>query len=103
MIGSGGTLVELLDDTVSLLLPVSRDEIRMAVASLKAGKLINAYRGGNAGNLDAVLDAIEAIARYAEQHNDSLLELDVNPLLVTPDAAVAVDAFIRHCERPGSN
>ena len=42
-----------------------------------------------------ILDAIEAIAAYAIDNNDSLLELDVNPLLVTPDAAIAVDAFIR--------
>jgi hypothetical protein len=31
----------------------------------------------------------------AKANNDRLLELDVNPLLVTPDAAIAVDAFIR--------
>ena len=95
LVGTGGTLVELLDDTVSLLLPVSRKEIKVAVASLQAGALIHGYRGGPAGDLDAVLDAIEAIARYAETNSDALIELDVNPLIVTPHAAVAADALIR--------
>lgn len=95
LIGTGGTLVELLDDTVSLLLPVSRSDIEAAIDSLKAAKIINGYRGAAAADMTSVIDAIEAIAAYAEAHEDSLLELDVNPLLVTPDAAIAVDAFIR--------
>ncbi|MGI9271665.1 MAG: acetate--CoA ligase family protein [Woeseiaceae bacterium] len=95
LIGTGGTLVELLDDTVSLLLPVSRNDIASALDSLKAAKIINGYRGGATADIGLVLDAIEAIAAYAVAHKDSLMELDVNPLLVTPDAAIAVDAFIR--------
>jgi hypothetical protein len=88
-------LVELIHESASLLLPVQREEIRAAIQSLKAHKLIEGYRGKSAGDIDAVVDAIEAIARYALAHNDSLLELDVNPLCVLPDGAVAVDAFIR--------
>jgi acetyl-CoA synthetase len=95
LIGTGGVLVELLDDTVSLLLPVQREEARMALASLKAGALLGGYRGGPAGDVEAALDAIEAIAAFATEHADSLLELDVNPLLVTPQGAIAADALIR--------
>jgi len=95
LVGSGGTLVELLDDTVSLLLPASRVEIAQAIDSLKIARVINAYRGGMAGDMEAVLDAVEAITHYAEANQDRLLELDVNPLLITPHGAIAVDAFIR--------
>jgi len=95
LIGTGGTLVELLNDTVSLLLPVQRAEIAAAVSSLKAGTLINAYRGRSSGDLEATLTAIESIAAFATVHEDTLHELDVNPLLVTPTGAVAVDALIR--------
>ncbi|MDA1064583.1 MAG: acetate--CoA ligase family protein, partial [Proteobacteria bacterium] len=98
LIGTGGTLVELVRDTKSLLLPVQRHEIADALDGLMAGALINGYRGAAAGDREAVLDAIEAIAAFALQHSDTLLELDVNPLLVTPQAAVAVDAFIRRLE-----
>jgi acetyl-CoA synthetase len=95
LIGTGGTMVELLDDTVSLLLPASRDDIAAAIQSLKVARIIEGFRGGIAGDMNAVLDAVEAIVKYAVANSDRLLELDVNPLLVTPDAAIAVDAFIR--------
>ncbi|MGI9222286.1 MAG: acetate--CoA ligase family protein [Woeseiaceae bacterium] len=95
LIGTGGTLVELLDDTVSLLLPASRGDIEQAVNSLKISKVINGYRGQTPGDMNAVLDAVEAVADFAVANNDRLQEMDVNPLLVTPDAAIAVDAYIR--------
>ena len=95
LVGTGGTLVELVRDTQSLLLPVTREEIAVVLDSLIAGALIKGYRGAAAGDREATLDAIEAIASYAMENSETLLELDVNPLLVTPQAAVAVDAFIR--------
>jgi acyl-CoA synthetase (NDP forming) len=95
LIGAGGTLVELVDDTVSLLLPVRRDDVATAIRSLKVMKLIESWRGGESGDFDGVVDAVCAIADYATEHNATLVELDVNPLIVTPDRAVAVDAVIR--------
>jgi acetyl-CoA synthetase len=94
-IGAGGILVELLDDSVSLLLPVQREEIHAAIRTLRVYALIKGYRGKVAGDLESVIDAIEGIARYAATHNDSLLELDVNPLCVLTDGTTAADAFIR--------
>lgn len=95
LIGAGGTLVELLADTASLLLPAQRSDIAAALESLKVSTLLHGYRGGPAGDIEAVLDAIEAIAAYAVANADTLQELDVNPLLVTASGAVAVDALIR--------
>ncbi len=102
LIGTGGTQVELLNDTVSLLLPVQRTDIEAAISTLKASTLINAYRGGRSGNLEATLDAIESITVFAMSHAHKLHELDVNPLLVTPASAVAVDALISFYKRDRS-
>jgi len=95
LIGAGGTLVELIDDTVSLLLPVSEQEIRDGLRRLRVARLIDSYRGGAAGDMDAVVAAVRAIADYAVAHNAVLAELDVNPLIVLPKGAVAVDALVR--------
>ena len=95
LLGAGGTLVELLDDTVSLLLPVQRQEIHAALKSLKVAQLVAAYRGGACGDFDAIIDAVEAVAAYAHANNASLVELDINPLIVMPHGVMAVDAFIR--------
>lgn len=95
LLGAGGSLVELLDDTVSLLLPVQRQEIHEALKNLKVAKLINGYRGRHGGDFEAILDAVEAVAGYALLNNASLAELDVNPLVVMPHGVMAVDAFVR--------
>jgi acyl-CoA synthetase (NDP forming) len=96
VIGAGGILTELLKDSTTLLLPTSRAEIERALSSLKVAKLIDGFRG-RSGDRAAVIAAIEAVARFAAAHRDTIEELDVNPLLVLPpgQGAIAVDALIR--------
>jgi acetate---CoA ligase (ADP-forming) len=94
VVGAGGILTELLQDSATLLLPTNRSEIETALKSLKVWKLIAGFRG-KTGDSEATIGAIESIARFAEAHADTLEELDVNPLLVLPEGAVAVDALIR--------
>jgi hypothetical protein len=47
------------------------------------------------GDRKAAIDAIMAVAAYAERERDTLVELDVNPVLILEQGAVAVDAMIR--------
>ena len=95
VLGSGGILVELVGDSRLLLLPVTSDEIREAILSLKVAALLRGYRGKPAGDVAAAVDAALAIQRFALDQGDRLLELDVNPLMVCPHGAVAVDVLIR--------
>jgi acetate---CoA ligase (ADP-forming) len=94
VIGAGGVLTELLKDSVTLLLPTSHEEITRALQSLKVWKLVEGFRG-KSGDQQAVIAAIMAVAAFAKAHGATIEELDVNPLLVLPRGAVAVDAFIR--------
>jgi acetate---CoA ligase (ADP-forming) len=96
VIGAGGVLTELLKDTVTLLLPTSREEIERALPRLKAWKLVEGFRG-RSGDRAAVVRAIEALASFAEANRGRIEEVDVNPLVVLPtgQGAVAVDALIR--------
>jgi len=94
-VGAGGVLVELMRDTVTLLLPTGRAEVREALRSLRIWPLLAGYRNRPAADVDAVVDAVLALAGYARVHQDTLMELDVNPLLVRPDGAVAVDVLVR--------
>jgi acyl-CoA synthetase (NDP forming) len=100
VVGSGGILVELMRDSTALLLPTSRPAVAEALASVKAAKLLSGYRTGRKGDFEAAVDAVMAVAGYAEAHRDRLVELDVNPLLVLPagKGVVAVDALIRMAE-----
>jgi acyl-CoA synthetase (NDP forming) len=96
VIGAGGILVELIADSVSLLLPVNRAAIAEAINSLTVAKLLTGFRGSPPGDINAVIDATLGIAAFAEAHWDTLLEVDINPLMVLPkgQGVVAVDALI---------
>jgi acyl-CoA synthetase (NDP forming) len=101
VLGSGGVLVELLRDSATLLLPTDRRAVADAIAGLKGAPLLAGFRGRPKGDMEAVVDAVMAVAAFAMAHRASLAELDVNPLLVMPEGhggpagAVAVDALIR--------
>jgi hypothetical protein len=93
--GSGGILVELLKDAASLLLPVHRADVERAFDTLKLSHLVHGFRGKPKGDRTAAIDAIMAVAAFADAHRDTLVELDANPVLILEHGAVAVDAMIR--------
>jgi succinyl-CoA synthetase beta subunit len=95
-IGSGGILVELLKDSHTLLIPASTQEIEGAVKSLKSAPLLEGYRGRPKADIDATVQAIDAIQQFAIANSGSLLELDVNPLLIGAqgEGVFAADALI---------
>jgi acyl-CoA synthetase (NDP forming) len=95
-LGSGGVLVELLQDAQTLLIPATRAEIESALQALRSAPLLRGYRGRPAADVEALLDAIMAVQGYAVAQADSLFELDVNPLLVgaVGQGVFAADALI---------
>jgi acetyl-CoA synthetase len=96
-LGAGGVFVELLRDSVTLLLPVTRADLLQALQTLQMWPMVTGYRGRAHGDVEALLDAVQATVAYATAHADRLLELDVNPLLVLPvgRGVLAVDVLIR--------
>jgi acyl-CoA synthetase (NDP forming) len=96
-IGAGGILVELLDDAAILTLPATEEAIREAIAGLKAGRLLDGYRGRPKGDVAALADIVAAAASYVVANASKLEELDINPIMVLPEGhgAVAADALIR--------
>ncbi|WP_164662254.1 acetate--CoA ligase family protein [Tropicibacter sp. Alg240-R139] len=94
-IGAGGVLTEVLQDTQSLLVPSSQDHIKQALNRLKCAPLLHGYRGKLAADLDAIVIAVDAVQTYVLANADTLAEVEINPLICTANAAVAVDALIR--------
>jgi len=95
-LGSGGELVELLRDSVTLLLPASRDDIEAALEELKSAPLLAGYRGRPPGDRAAAVAAIEAVQSLALAQAGAIVELEVNPLIVSVQGqgATAADALI---------
>ncbi|MHA6264375.1 acetate--CoA ligase family protein [Arenibacterium sp. CAU 1754] len=94
-LGAGGVLTELMQDTVSLLIPSDRTQIETALGRSKIAPLLGGYRGKPPADMDAIISAIESVQAYVVAHADTLHEIEINPLICTPDGAVAADALIR--------
>ena len=94
-LGAGGTLTELMADTVSLLLPVTEADILRALDSLRCAKLLDGYRGSQPASRAAICKSILAVQDYVTANAREVLEVEINPLIATPSQAVAADALIR--------
>jgi acetate---CoA ligase (ADP-forming) len=94
--GLGGTLVELLKDTVCALAPVTIEEARAMVAKIKTAPLLSGYRGGPAHDVEALAEAIVAVTAFAAQQKHQLRTIEINPLRVLPGngGVMALDAVI---------
>jgi len=97
VMGTGGVFVNFLNDKAVILLPTNRKAVKEAILSLKTAELIKGYRNQQAGDLEAIIDSVMAVAEFADKEQNTLLECDINPLLVLPEGqgALAADALIR--------
>ena len=97
VLGAGGVFTEIMSDSVSLLPPWTRASIEAALSRLDLARLFRGYRGKPPADVDALIDAVLGVARYAAANVATLIEIDVNPVIVRPldKGAVAVDTMIR--------
>jgi acyl-CoA synthetase (NDP forming) len=93
--GAGGLYAEVLADTAVALAPVDPQTARALIASLRIAPLLTGARSRPALDLDAAARALSALSHVAAAHPE-LTELEVNPLLVLPSGALALDARFVH-------
>lgn len=94
VVGLGGILVELLQDTALAPAPVTHDEALELLSELKGARLLDGFRGMAAVDRARLADVICRVSCFAADHRDRVAELDINPLICTGDAVAAVDALI---------
>jgi acyl-CoA synthetase (NDP forming) len=102
MVAAGGTLVEMLDDAAREMAPVSPGQARAMIAGLKAAPLLHGYRGARGADVGALAELIAALSELAVAVPE-IAELDLNPVFVSPDGALAADArcTLRPVPAPG--
>jgi acyl-CoA synthetase (NDP forming) len=93
LVGLGGILVETLRDTALALAPLESAAAEGLLRSLRGAALLDGVRGGPAVDVSAAVRAVVALADAMAAHPE-IAELEINPLLVTPQGAVALDARI---------
>jgi hypothetical protein len=91
--------VELVQDSVAALAPVSLAQALAMLKRLKGYQLLTGFRGSAPVNLQALADAIARVSELAADLAGEFEELDVNPLRCGAQRVVAVDALLT---RPSS-
>ena len=101
MVGLGGVMTDLLRDRAFAVPPLGPGVADAMVASLRAAPLLDGYRGAPKVDRQALVTMLERIAQVAEEVPE-LVELDLNPILVSPAGALAIDCKLRLAPRqPG--
>lgn len=92
-LAAGGVLTELLQDSATLLLPASGEEIEAALQTLRIAPMLRGYRGAPAADMGRIVESVMAVQAYVGDAHPK--EIEINPLMCGPNAAIAADALIR--------
>ncbi len=94
MLGFGGIHAEVLQDAVFALPPFDNEYARRRIDTLKMRPLLDGVRGAAPGDIEAFCELAARFSAMVDALRDQVAEIDVNPVIVTPRGAVAVDALI---------
>jgi acetate---CoA ligase (ADP-forming) len=84
LLGTGGTLAELVEDSAIRLLPIAEVDAHEMVDELRMARILKGYRGSAPYDIEALVQAILALARMGESLGARLSEAEINPLFVMP-------------------
>ncbi len=93
MFGLGGIFTEILEDVVFRIAPVRKRDALAMMRSIKGHKILGAFRGMPAVDLNLMSDSLIALGKIALDHPE-IEQIDVNPLIIKGSKPVAVDALI---------
>ena len=93
-VGLGGIFVEVFGDVTFRVPPFDEGEARRALLELKGYKLLQGVRGQKPADIEALVDTVMKVQRLAMDLAGDIRELDINPLVVRPRGAVALDALV---------
>jgi acetyltransferase len=93
MVGMGGVAAEVFRDRALAMPPLNESLARRMLESLKSWPLLQGYRGKPGANIDRLVEILMRFS-YLVADYPEIKEFDVNPLLITADDAVALDARV---------
>ena len=94
MFGLGGIFVEVLKDVTFRAAPFDEAEARAMIESVAAYPVLTGLRGQPPADLDALAAALSRLSLFAAANAAAIESLDLNPFLVRPDGALALDAVL---------
>jgi acyl-CoA synthetase (NDP forming) len=94
LVAAGGVLVEVLRDRRLALAPLDAAEARRLIDGLQIRPILDGVRGAPPADVDGLADAVSRLSVLAADLGDLLAAVDVNPMMVSADGCVAVDALV---------
>lgn len=94
IVGAGGTLAEYIKDSFTILPDAPSEEICRKIERLRVYPILKGVRGAGAVDLDRLVDTIMKFGRLCQSLVGVVQEIDINPLHVSPDRVLALDALI---------
>ena len=93
MFGLGGIYTEILKDIAFRVAPLEKQDAMDMTQEIKAHKILGAVRGMPAADLDVLCDILVKMGEIGME-NELIQEIDINPLILSGDNPVAVDALV---------
>jgi len=93
MFGLGGIFTEILKDISFRIAPLEKRDAREMMKEIKGHKILEAVRGMEAADLDTLVDILITVGRIGME-NDEVKEIDINPIIISGNKPVAVDALV---------
>jgi acyl-CoA synthetase (NDP forming) len=93
MFGLGGIFTEVLKDIAFRVAPLEKQDALDMTREIKAHGILGAVRGMPAADLDLLCDILMKVGLIGME-NDIVQEIDINPLILSGDKPVAVDALV---------
>ncbi|QIE56608.1 acetate--CoA ligase family protein [Pikeienuella piscinae] len=94
MFGLGGVFAETLKDVTFRVAPFGEEEAARMIGEIRASAVLGGVRGAPAVDRAALARALSTLSRFAAANADRIESVDVNPFLVRPEGAVALDAVV---------
>src|SRR6185436_6943347 len=91
MCGTGGVLIDLLDDTAFAMCPLTESDATALVERVKGRVRMRGYRGAPAADEHALRQLLVRVSRLLHACPE-IREMDLNPVMVLADGAIAADA-----------
>jgi acyl-CoA synthetase (NDP forming) len=85
--GLGGIFVEAIRDFAVWPAPLTLDEAREMIRRIRGYRILTAFRGRPAADLDGVAQVLSDVGQLAYQWQERIAELEINPLFVLPEGS----------------
>jgi acetyl coenzyme A synthetase (ADP forming)-like protein len=92
--GAGGVTAEVMKDVAVRITPLTDRDAHTMVTSLRTYPLLEGFRGAPRADVAALEEVLLRVAAMVEAHPE-VAEMDCNPVVVSPEGALVVDARVR--------